>query len=229
LPGSVVSLCMKKPKLIYIYDAICGWCYGFSPVMQQIAQDYPYQFEYEVLSGGLIQGDRVGPIEKMAPYIKSAYKDVEARTGVVFGDKFVHGTLEKGTMILDSLPAAIALCIVKELKPQLQLKFSHLLHQAIYSDGVEPTVPRAFTPYAALVGIDRDTFEQKMSDSAYADIAYQEFADVGAFGVSGYPALLLEKDEKYYMVAKGYTPYEQIKPTLDYVLAEEFDKSSVKS
>ena len=29
-----------KPLLYYCYDAYCGWCYGFSTVIKQIAADY---------------------------------------------------------------------------------------------------------------------------------------------------------------------------------------------
>jgi protein-disulfide isomerase-like protein with CxxC motif len=39
-----------KPKIIYCYDAYCGWCYGFSPVIQQIWQTHKDQFDFETLS-----------------------------------------------------------------------------------------------------------------------------------------------------------------------------------
>ena len=45
---------MDKPLLIYCYDAYCGWCYGFSPVISAIADAYKDKLEVEVLSGGMI-------------------------------------------------------------------------------------------------------------------------------------------------------------------------------
>ncbi len=62
---------MKKGKLIYVYDALCGWCYGFSPVISKIHKEYKDSLEFEVISGGMILGDRIGPIGEVASYIKT--------------------------------------------------------------------------------------------------------------------------------------------------------------
>ena len=53
-----------RPTLIYCYDAYCGWCYGFSPVIKKIAAQYKDELYIEVLSGGMMVGDAVMPIEK---------------------------------------------------------------------------------------------------------------------------------------------------------------------
>ena len=29
-----------QPVIYYCYDAYCGWCYGFSPVIKKIADEY---------------------------------------------------------------------------------------------------------------------------------------------------------------------------------------------
>ena len=47
-----------SPVVIYCYDAYCGWCYGFSPVIKQIAEEYKDHFDIEVLSGGMIITDK---------------------------------------------------------------------------------------------------------------------------------------------------------------------------
>ncbi|HEY1023939.1 MAG TPA: hypothetical protein VGE26_02140 [Sphingobacteriaceae bacterium] len=42
---------MFKPKLIYVYDAWCGWCYGFTPVISAITKEFSGRLNHEVLSG----------------------------------------------------------------------------------------------------------------------------------------------------------------------------------
>jgi putative protein-disulfide isomerase len=64
------------PTLFYCYDAYCGWCYGFSPVMKQIQENYP-QLPIEVLSGGMILPEEPVSIAATAGYIQKAYKTVE--------------------------------------------------------------------------------------------------------------------------------------------------------
>jgi putative protein-disulfide isomerase len=57
-----------KPTLYYCYDAYCGWCYGFSPVIKKIAADYKEQLAFDVLSGGMIFDEKPRHIGVMAGY-----------------------------------------------------------------------------------------------------------------------------------------------------------------
>src|SRR5215217_7476290 len=77
------------PILIYCYDAYCGWCYGFSPVMKKISLVYKDIFQMEVLSGGMILPEKPVPILATASYIKKTYKQVEELTGVRFGADYL--------------------------------------------------------------------------------------------------------------------------------------------
>ena len=75
--------------LIYCYDAYCGWCYGFSPVMKQLEESFKDRLQVEVLSGGMILPETPKAIAATAGYIKEAYKTVEAYTGIKFGEDYL--------------------------------------------------------------------------------------------------------------------------------------------
>src|SRR6516164_6627574 len=59
-----------NPFLIYCYDAYCGWCYGFSPVIRRIVGEFRGRLPVEVLSGGMIIGERPLSIKQSAGYIR---------------------------------------------------------------------------------------------------------------------------------------------------------------
>src|ERR1041385_2616756 len=102
--------------VIYCYDAYCGWCYGFSPVIKRIAEEYKDRLFIEVLSGGMILGEPPRHINIMASYIQEAHKVVEERTGIKFGEDFLWhiNHPDKSDWFPDSEKSAIALCILKE-------------------------------------------------------------------------------------------------------------------
>src|SRR5687767_3018628 len=75
--------------IYYCYDAYCGWCYGFSKVITQIAEEYKDQFFFEVLSGGMIMPEQPTHFASLAKYIQGAYTQVEELTGVKFGEDFL--------------------------------------------------------------------------------------------------------------------------------------------
>jgi putative protein-disulfide isomerase len=128
----------KKGKVIYVFDPLCGWCYGFSKVMAEFYKVNKNNYEFEIVSGGMVTGDRVEPIGKIAPYIKNALKDVENASGVKFGKKFIEETLDKGTIVFNSVPPSIAISIVKKEKPEYAIPFAEAVQKAIYFYGINP-------------------------------------------------------------------------------------------
>lgn len=212
---------MSKTKIYYIYDALCGWCYGFSPVISRFEEERKLEFDFEVLSGGMVRGPRVGPIGMVAPYIKEAYKQVEQSTGVKFGPNFLS-QLNKGeeSPVFDSVPPSKALIIFKHMQPAKQLAFASALQKAIYFDGIAPTDPEALAKVASGFGIDRDYFLKAMDTDEAGHKAAQEFALVENWGVSGFPAVVLDRGDQLFLAAKGYTPYEQFSQTVDNIMKE---------
>jgi putative protein-disulfide isomerase len=52
-------------------------------------------------------------------------------------------------------------------------------------------------------------------------MAYYEFSLMKQLQVTGYPCVFIQTDElKFMMVARGFTPYETLKETIDRVLIE---------
>src|ERR1700748_2210414 len=106
-------------NLIYCYDAWCGWCYGFSPVIKKIETHFKDRLHVDVLSGGMILPETPSPISIMAPYIQQAYKTVEEYTGIKFGEDFLWHIFnpEQSDWFPNSEKSAIAMSIVKEYNP----------------------------------------------------------------------------------------------------------------
>ena len=206
---------MKKVKIIYVYDAICGWCFGFSPTMAKLKEHYQDKIEFEVVSGGLKLSKGVGAIDLVAPYIKTSYPDVERTCGVKFGDAFVNGTLKKGTMILNSLPPAIAMCIMKERYPKKSFEFASLLHKMYYVDGIEPEDYEAYGTYAATIGYDKSEFNNKMKDSIYIQKAYKDFEYAQSLGANSFPTVIIEQNGKMEILFSGFLAFDRAKQMID--------------
>jgi putative protein-disulfide isomerase len=214
---------MQKPILIYCYDAYCGWCYGFSPVIKKIANDYNSQLNIEVLSGGMIIGEGIMPIEKIGPYIQTAYKRVEEYTGVKFGEDYlwhIHNP-DKSDWIMNSEKPAIALCIVKEYFPEQQVNFASDLQYALNYEGRDLDDDEAYRHLLPKYNLAEDNFYVKLKSDEYKEKAYYEFALCKQLQVDSYPQVLLQFSEsKFYLVAKGYTAYEDVKNRIDNILIE---------
>ena len=213
---------MKK-TIYYCYDAYCGWCYGFSPVMKKIAEAYKDEFEIEVLSGGMLIGEQVQPISKIAPYIQSAYKRVEELTGIKFGEDFLWhiNNPEQSDWCMNSEKPAIALCIFKEYYPFRQLEFASDLQYALNYEGRDLDDNEAYRHLLEKYSIQPETFYEKLQSDEYKEQAYYEFELCKQLQVSGFPALLMQLNEsKFYLLARGYTAYEELQERIENILKE---------
>lgn len=197
-------------KLLYVYDALCGWCFGFSPVVRQLVNEHGDKVTVEIISGGLRIDDAVGTIDEVAPFIRTAYKSVENTTGIKFGEAFVQGPLARGDMRLNSLPPAKALAIFRKTFPEKALEFASALHNMVYVDGFSPEDETAIARYAESLGYPREPFLEAFRSPEADALARADFAKARQLGVQGYPCLLKENNGRWEVISSGYIPYQKL-------------------
>jgi putative protein-disulfide isomerase len=71
LLGTNTMSAQERPEIIYVFDPLCGWCYGFSPVIKQAYDTYKDKADFKVITGGMIIGDQISPIGKMAEPVRN--------------------------------------------------------------------------------------------------------------------------------------------------------------
>ena len=214
---------MQKPILIYCYDVYCGWCYGFSPIIKKIAEEYSFQLDVEVLSGGMMIGENKMPIEKIGPYIQGAYKRVEEVTGIKFGDDFLWHTAnpDKSDWVMNSEKPAIALCILKEIYPERQLEFAGDLQYALNYEGRDLDDDEAYKHLLEKYTISKNDFYTKLKSDEYKEKAYYEFALCKQLNVDSYPQVLIQlHSNKFYLITKNFSTYEEVKKGIEKALTE---------
>ncbi len=159
--------------------------------MSAIATLYADRFHFEVLSGGMILPDSPRPISAMAKYIKGAYKSVEELTGIKFGEDYLWHIFNAGQSdwFPNSEKPAIALCIFKEIHPDLQVFFAADLQYALHFEGRDLCDNEAYRHLLEKYGIDTDFFYKKLASEEYKEKAWYEFALCKQLQVTGYPTV----------------------------------------
>ncbi|MDP4283382.1 MAG: DsbA family protein [Bacteroidota bacterium] len=211
------------PTLIYCYDAYCGWCYGFSEVIKKIHSEYKDKLDFEVLSGGMILPEEPVSIGATAKYIETAYQRVEEITGTKFGEDYLWHIKhpDASDWFPNSEKPAIALCIFKDYHPDQQISFASDLQYALHFEGRDLTDDEAYRLLLDKYNIPAEEFYEKLMDEEYKEQAYYEFALCKQLKVDGFPAVFIQLSEtKFYMITRGYTPYETLNERIQNVLKE---------
>jgi putative protein-disulfide isomerase len=209
---------VNKQKIIYAFDPLCGWCYGFNAVILKLKEEYNEQLDFEVKSGGLVIGKRICKISEKAKYLKKSLPSVERITGIEFGEKF-HKLLDDGEYVSNSIPPSIAFNVFKSFRPDLAFDIAHAIQKTHYIDGMDLNNIRPYFKVAEQFGVNKFGFMERYEDPMYERFTEEDFDLVKGWGANHYPAILLERGKEVEMVSEGYISYEALKEDFEDILS----------
>lgn len=187
-------------KLYYIWDAYCGWCFGFKEALKPFVANHP-EIDLEILSGGLF--DQGNPLSAY-PHIPGANKQIAQLFHVEFGPAYEE-LLRDGKLILNSYHAASGFGTLKAFLPKEKwLDAAEKLQMAFYHDGKSFSEIETYEEIASEFSIQNSTFSKSLQEALGSDNGiHADYELVRSFGVSSYPTLILEKDGKFYDLRAG--------------------------
>ena len=210
---------MNKQKIIYAFDPLCGWCFGFHSIINTLREEFKEYFDFDIKSGGLVIGNRICKISEKAKYLKKSMPSVERISGVKFGDKFIQ-LLDEGNYISSSIPPSIAFNVLKSFRPDLAFDIAHAIQKTHYIDGMDLNNIRPYFKVAEQFGINKFGFMERYEDPIYERFTLEDFDLVKGWGAHHYPAILFEKDMGVEMVSEGFVNYETLKADFLDILEE---------
>ncbi len=208
----------NNDEILYAYDPLCGWCYGFSPVIKALHDQFHDRVEFTVLSGGMVIGDRAGIIRQKAPYIEWAYKDVEEATGIKFGEAFFSKLFFNDKAVFNSEKPSVAMSVFKHALPAKAVEFSGVLQRAIYVDGIDLQDDNAYPALVKPFGLDGNKFVEDMNSAEMKEFTWSEFAVVNQLGVRGFPTVFYRKGDQLTQLSRGFRDLESMKVLVERLL-----------
>lgn len=200
-----------KDQILYLFDPLCGWCFGFSKTIVEFRDQHP-EIEFKAVPGGMITGSRVAPYHTMKDYISGARKRLEEMTGARFGKPYLDNIIASDIQ-MDSVPPSKALIAFESLGGNT-IDFAHSLQRAHFVNGKDYNDKSIYLEIAAELGIDPAAYEKKY-DSVETDLGTKEaFNWVQQAGVQGFPTVILHSQGQYYLIARGYMPLEGLNQNL---------------
>ncbi|MEV6239822.1 DsbA family protein [Lentzea sp. NPDC051838] len=194
-------------KLVYVFDAYCGWSHAFSGTLEEVIAQHP-DLQVDVVSGGLFTGQRRVPIREFG-FIKGANVQVTERTGARFGDAF-NAVLDEGSFVMDSEAAARGLIALRQAAPEKAAELAIAMQKAFFHDGLSLSDAKTYRKIADDFGLDSDEVVQAFK-TAEPDT---DFAVAARLGVSSFPTLIAVRGNDGFVLARGHASAEQIEQRL---------------
>lgn len=209
-------------NLVYVADPMCSWCYGFAPALDALLES-PRGEQPPTLSlvmGGLRPYTSEPLSAAKADEIFEHWRHVHEASGQPFAPA-PHTALHRIGFVYDTEPASRATVAVRSRWPQHTWTYFKAVARAFYAEGQDVTQRVVLADVAQHQGLLRAEFETAFDSEAIRDATRRDFAQAQAWGIRGFPTLLVEHRARLHLVCHGYCGAEALQQRLAAVLAGE--------
>lgn len=206
----------SKPKIIYVVDPMCSWCWAFSPQISALREHYASAVDFAMIPGILRSG---GPpwTTRQITDLGGLWQKVARQTGQQFTADFSPPS----GFVYDTEPACRALVTLREMRPTAVFDYLAALHAAFYVRHVDITDERHLITLAADFEVDVAVFATQLRSNAMRVAARAAYSKRLELGVDGFPTLLLCKNQQVRGLTRGYQSAVQIAQVLESMLTED--------
>ncbi|HEX4551641.1 DsbA family protein [Pseudomonas sp.] len=182
--------------LHYIYDPLCGWCYGAKPLVQAAQQVLPVIGH----AGGMMSGanrQRVSP--QLRDYVMPHDRRIAEYTGQPFGEAYFEGLLRDHSAVFDSTPP-IAAVLAAEAIDGRGLQLLGRLQTAHYVEGRRIADESVLFDLASELGYIGEFFAaafKSVDTTAHVKASRALLAQLGG---QGFPTLALEQNGQFNLI-----------------------------
>lgn len=190
---------MSTATLHYIYDPLCGWCYGAKPLVQAAQAVLPVIAH----GGGMMTGaNRQTVSPQLRDYVMPHDRRIAEYTGQPFGEAYFEGLLRDHSAVFDSAPPIAAVLAAEQLAGR-GLELLGRLQSAHYVEGRRIADEAVLLELAVSIGMEAESFKREFKD-ALANETHGHIkksrALLAQVGGQGFPTLALEQDGQFTLV-----------------------------
>jgi len=202
----------EKPKVIYVGDPMCSWCYGISNELEKLTIHNADEFEFEIVMGGLRPYNQETMLD-LKDFLTEHWQHVNQKSDLAFNYEILNTDIK-----YDTEPPSRAVVIVRDLKPEKAFHFFKTIQNAFYFENKNLHLVESYKPILESLDIDFDTFAQHFEDQFYKDKVRLDFSKANDLGVRSFPTILLQYNGKYHTIAQGYSSFDKMNARIEKII-----------
>ena len=202
---------MSTPILWYFADPMCSWCWGFSPAMEILRDEFRDRMKIALVLGGLRPGETTPMTATAREEILHHWHAVHTRTQQPFQFEDV---LPDG-FVYDTEPACRAVVAVSGIEPTLIFPLFKSIQQAFYAEGQDVTQAAVLADLASRLGVDTTAFQSAFNSEAAHAKTLAHFRQARQAGVQGFPTLIMQQGEQLHPISSGCLPLDAVRAAIN--------------
>lgn len=203
---------MTDRRFIYFVDPMCSWCWGFSPIITKVVEQYCGDIPIEPIMGGLRPGTTEALDSQGKDYIRGHWEHVRTSTNQPFDFTF----FDRENFIYDTEPACRAVVTMRRMVPEQAMGFLARIQRAFYADGRDITSAETIEEIAVEHGIDSNNFMDTFSSEETRAETLGDFNVTRQARVPGFPALVAGTGKNALTaITTGFAPWQKIETAIE--------------
>ena len=186
--------------LHYIYDPLCGWCYGAEPLVWAAAKIDGLALRLH--AGGLWPQPTRLP-DHTRQYIKQADARVGQMSGQPYGEPYLNGLLFDPELVLESRPVIAAVLAAQALDPNKALPMLRGIQHAHYERGQHVVREATLNEVAGEIGLDVAAFNAALQTVPVDEHITRSQELMSTVGAQGFPTFVLQVGDEWFAVPHG--------------------------
>ena len=199
---------MIKPTLMYIYDPMCSWCWGYRTTWQVLQEKLSSKVEIKYLVGGLATDSDEPMPETMQHFLQQTWHNIAEQLGCEFNFDFWRKCQPRRS----TYPACRAVIAARE--HGLEQAMYLAIQQGYYLQAKNPSDNSTLTVIASSIGLDANAFGQALKSEKVNQQLLTEIAYVRQLPINGFPSLVLAINNQFIAIELDYkrwkTSYDSI-------------------
>ncbi len=199
-------------KLYYVWDAYCGWTYGFNYPFAEFMKEHP-ELETEIISGGLFWGKNK---KKMVDFkeAQSINNKIEEYYHITFGKDY-NELFSNKEMIMDSLgPARVFSTLKKYVPSERHVELTLDIQKIFFDKGKDLSKAENYASIIKKYHLNDEIMVELEKVLKEPEKAHQDFVKAYNLGIQSYPTLILEKDSNWYQLNRNVRNKEDLERNL---------------
>ena len=197
--------------LWYFSDPMCAWCWGFTPIMEDIRNTYSERMNIVLMLGGLRTSSTQPLTIRKRDEIMHHWFDSHRISKQPFT---FEGALPEG-FIFNTEPACRAVITVAALNPAEIFPYFKTVQTAFFVEQLDVTQADILVELATRHRLSMAQFSHHFNSDDARQKTQKHFRASEQAGVFGFPALVLEKNAKFQFITQGYRPLQELMPPIE--------------
>ncbi|MCP5246479.1 MAG: DsbA family protein [Burkholderiales bacterium] len=206
---------MSAPRLFYIYDPMCSWCYAFEAGWRRLQNRLPERIQVTYVLGGLAPDTNEPMPEDLRVMIRQTWQKIEKTVPDV---QFNYAFWTSNTPVRSTYPACRAILAARKQRAAAGIEMRREIQIAYYQKALNPSKSEILIQCAREIGLDVALFTADLTSADIQAALEDELRLASLLNAFAFPSMRFQYQEQLHLIHVEYIDDEKMMNEIESIM-----------